>query len=67
MRGPYCGSLFYVGFDGSADSNILIRTFTVHRGWIQCPVGGGIVAQSDPAAEYEENLHKAEGMLRGLR
>ncbi len=66
-RGPYCGSLFYVGFDGSADSNILIRTFTVRRGWIQFPVGGGIVAQSDPAAEYEETLHKAEGMLRALK
>ena len=65
-RGPYCGSLFYVGFDGSADSNILIRTFTVRRGWIQCCVGGGIVAQSDPAAEYEETLHKAAGMLRAL-
>ena len=65
-RGPYCGSLFYVGFDGAADSNILIRTFTCRRGWIQCPVGGGIVAQSDPVAEYEETLHKAEGMLRAL-
>ena len=65
-RGPYCGSLFYVGFDGSADSNILIRTFTVRRGWIQCSVGGGIVAQSDPAAEYEETLHKAAGMLSAL-
>ncbi len=67
VRGSYCGSLFYVGFDGSADSNILIRTFTVRRGWIQCSVGGGIVAQSDPAAEYEETLHKAEGMLRALQ
>ena len=65
-RGPYCGSLFYVGFDGSADSSILIRTFTVRRGWIQCCVGGGIVAQSDPAAEYEETLHKAAGMLSAL-
>lgn len=67
VRGPYCGSLFYVGFDGSTDSNILIRTFTIRQGWIQCSVGGGIVAQSDPAAEYEETLHKAEGMLRALR
>jgi para-aminobenzoate synthetase component 1 len=65
-RGPYCGSLFYLGFNGQADSNILIRTFTVRNGWIQCPVGGGIVAQSDPAAEYEETLVKAEGMLRAL-
>ena len=66
-RGPYCGSLFYAGFDGRVDSSILIRTFTCRRGWIQCPVGGGIVAQSDPEAEYLETLHKAEGMLRALR
>jgi len=66
VRGPYCGSLFYVGFDGTADSSILIRTFTCKDGWVQCPVGGGIVAQSDPRAEYEETLHKAEGMVRAL-
>ena len=65
-RGPYCGSLFYVGYNGQADSNILIRTFTIRKGWIQCPVGGGIVAQSDPVAEYEETMVKAEGMLRAL-
>ncbi len=40
-RGPYCGSLGYIGFDGSMDTNILIRTFTVGRGWMQFPVGGG--------------------------
>ena len=65
-RGPYCGSLFYRGFDGTADSSILIRTLTCRRGWIQCPVGGGIIARSNPVAEYEETLHKAEGMLRAL-
>ena len=66
-RGPYCGSLGYVGFDGSMDTSILIRTFTAARGWLQFPVGGGIVADSDPAREYEETWHKAEGMLRALR
>jgi para-aminobenzoate synthetase component 1 len=66
-RGPYCGSLGYLGFDGSMDTNILIRTFTIGRGWIQFPVGGGIVADSTPEAEYEETLHKAEGLLRALR
>lgn len=65
-RGAYCGSLFYLGYGGQMDSNILIRTFTVSGGWVQCPVGGGIVAQSDPEAEYQETLHKAEGMLRAL-
>ncbi len=66
-RGPYCGSLGYLGFDGSMDTNILIRTFTVGGGWIQFPVGGGIVADSVPEREYEETWHKAEGMLRALR
>ena len=66
VRGPYCGSFFYVGFDGQMDSSILIRTFTQRHGWLQCPVGGGIVAQSEPRAEYEETLHKTEGMLRAL-
>jgi para-aminobenzoate synthetase component 1 len=65
-RGPYCGSLGYIGFDGSMDTNILIRTFTIGRGWAQFPVGGGIVADSDPAREYEETLHKAAGLLRAL-
>jgi para-aminobenzoate synthetase component 1 len=58
--------MFYHGVDGSFDSNILIRTFTHRRGWVQCPVGGGIVAQSRPEAEYRETWHKAEGMLRAL-
>lgn len=62
-RGPYCGSLFYHGFDGTTDSNILIRTIISRHGWLQLPVGGGIVADSDPVAEYEETLHKAAGML----
>jgi len=65
-RGPYCGSLGYVGFDGNMDSSILIRTITAGSGWWQAPVGGGIVAQSDPAAEYEETIQKAGGMLRAL-
>jgi para-aminobenzoate synthetase component 1 len=66
-RGPYCGALGYVGFDGTADTNILIRTFTMARGWVQFPVGGGIVADSDPRREYEETLHKAEGLVRALQ
>lgn len=64
VRGPYCGSLFYAGFNGTFDSSILIRTFVLRHGMVQCKAGGGIVAQSDPLAEYEETLHKAEGMLR---
>ena len=78
-RGPYCGALGWIGFNGAMDTNILIRTFTigplspwggegrVRGGWVQFPVGGGIVAESDPEREYEETLHKAAGMLRALQ
>lgn len=65
-RGAYCGSLGYLGFDGSVDLSILIRTITAGRGWWQFPVGGGVVAQSIPEQEYEETWHKAEGLLRAL-
>lgn len=63
-RGAYCGALGYLGFDGSADLSILIRTITASRGWWQIPVGGGIVSQSNPLSEYEETWTKAAGMLR---
>jgi para-aminobenzoate synthetase component 1 len=65
-RGPYCGCLGFIGFDGSMDTNLLIRTFTIGQGWAQFPVGGGIVADSDPEREYEETWAKAEGLLRAL-
>jgi len=66
-RGAYCGSLAYVGFDGSLDASILIRTVTASGGWWQAPVGGGITSRSDPQHEYEETWHKAEGLLRAFR
>jgi para-aminobenzoate synthetase component 1 len=66
VRGAYCGSLGYIGLDGRMDTSILIRTITAARGWWQLPVGGGIVAQSNPQEEYEETWHKAAGMLRAL-
>ncbi|MCS6850374.1 MAG: aminodeoxychorismate synthase component I [Gemmataceae bacterium] len=66
-RGPYCGSLGWISFAGDMDCNILIRTFTIGRGWCQFPVGGGIVADSTPEREYDETWHKAEGLLRALR
>lgn len=65
-RGPYCGGIGYLGFDGTLDLNILIRTITASRGWWQFPVGGGIVAQSSPQREYEETWHKAAGLLKAL-
>ena len=65
-RGAYCGSLGYIGFDGTADFNLLIRTFVATPGLVTFAAGGGITAASDPAAEHAESLHKAEGMLRVL-
>jgi para-aminobenzoate synthetase component 1 len=65
-RGAYCGALGYIGYDGAMDASILIRTITAGRGWWQFPVGGGIVADSDPQREYEETWAKAQGLLRAL-
>ena len=65
-RGAYCGSVGYLGFDGSADLNILIRTVTASKGWWQVPVGGGVVVQSDPVAEHQETWTKATSMLQAM-
>jgi len=65
-RGPYCGSLGYFSFAGDMDLSILIRTITACDGWWQLPVGGGIVADSDPNMEEQETWHKAEGILRAI-
>ncbi len=66
-RGPYCGSIGYISCGGNADFNILIRTITAAHGYWQIPVGGGITARSEPAAEEAETWAKAEGMLRAIR
>ena len=66
-RGIYCGAIGYVGFDGNMDSNIAIRTLVYSGNKICCWAGGGIVADSDAAAEYQETLDKAAGMLQLLR
>jgi anthranilate/para-aminobenzoate synthase component I len=65
-RGFYTGALFYVTPSGRLDANILIRTAVVAGGSVTFHAGGGIVADSDPAAEYQETLHKAEGLRLAL-
>nr|WP_238942422.1 aminodeoxychorismate synthase component I [Marinobacter sediminum] len=63
-RGPYCGSVFYWGLDGSLDSNIAIRTMLCDgEGTIRCWGGGGIVVDSDPESEYQETLTKVKPMM----
>lgn len=63
-RGPYTGSLGYIGFDGTMDLNIIIRTFVVKDGWAYVQAGAGIVADSDPEREYHETIKKAEALIR---
>ena len=62
-RGPYCGALAWLGFDGAMDSSILIRTMTLDRWTVRYGVGGGIVADSDPEAEWRETEVKAAAFL----
>lgn len=62
-RGLYCGSIGYIGWDGNMDTNIAIRTLIYADGKIHFSVGGGIVADSSAAEEYQETLDKAAGML----
>lgn len=63
-RGVYCGSIGYIGWDGNMDTNIAIRTMIYAQGEIHCSAGGGIVADSIEAEEYQETLDKASGMLK---
>ncbi|MDX8379792.1 MAG: aminodeoxychorismate synthase component I [Gallionella sp.] len=62
-RGVYCGVIAYFGFDGNMDSNIIIRTLVYSQGEIRCWAGGGLVADSQCEAEYQETLDKASAML----
>ena len=62
-RSVYCGSIGYVGFDGNMDSNIAIRTLVQRGGRVYTWAGGGVVADSEVDAEYQESLDKAAAML----
>ncbi len=69
-RGPYCGSLFWAGFDGAFDSSVLIRTLAFEEeadGWtFETRAGGGITADSDPADEDAEAEAKIGAIRRAL-
>ncbi|MFN3815495.1 anthranilate synthase component I family protein [Brevundimonas sp.] len=69
-RGPWCGSLFLAGFDGSLEASVLIRTVALHRAsgrWrFRTLAGAGIVADSEPAAELAETEAKIAGIRTAL-
>ena len=62
-RGPYCGSIAYIGFDGNMDSNILIRTLAYNNNKLRFWAGGGIVTDSKVNDEYQEIHDKAAALL----
>jgi anthranilate/para-aminobenzoate synthase component I len=66
VRGVYTGAIGYISAHGRVDLNVAIRTVTLADGVAHMHVGGAIVADSDPAAEYLETLDKARGMARAL-
>ncbi len=64
-RGPYCGAIGYLGFNRESQLSIAIRTAVCQNGVAHFNVGAGIVADSNPLAEYEETLAKARGFFCG--
>src|SRR3569833_51408 len=65
-RGPYCGWHGYLGFNRESHLSITIRTAICKDGLAHFNVGAGIVADSNPEAEYNETLTKAAGILAAL-
>ena len=65
-RSVYTGAIGYLSFGGEVDLNIAIRTFLVKDGRAYFQVGGGIVFDSEPEAEYQETLDKAKALIQAL-
>ncbi len=66
-RGVYTGSIGFIGLDGSACLNIAIRTIIITKRKAFAQTGGGIVADSDPEAEWSETITKARALLAGIK
>ena len=66
LSGVYCGAMGYISFGGEMGTSIAIRTLVLTGGNVYLQVGGGIVADSDPFAEYQETLQKGMGLRRAL-
>ncbi len=66
-RNAWCGSIGYISLCGRMDSSITIRTLIAENQQLYCAAGGGLVADSDAEAEYQETLHKLNRILPCLR
>jgi len=65
-RGPYAGAVGYFGFSGNMDTCLTIRTLVIKKRIAYIQAGGGVVADSDPTAEYQETVNKAKAMMRAV-
>ena len=65
-RGPYGGAVGYVDFSGNTDTCIALRTMVIRGTTVDVQAGAGIVADSDPAEEYQETVNKAMGLMRAI-
>ena len=65
-RGPYCGSVGFISFNGNMDTSIAIRTYCIRDNYVTFQAGGAIVLDSDPAMEYQESLNKVRALRRAL-
>jgi anthranilate synthase component 1 len=65
-RGPYAGAVGYVDFSGNMDTCIALRTLVIKDGVAYIQAGAGLVADSIPAAEYEETMNKARALLKAV-
>jgi anthranilate synthase component 1 len=65
-RGPYGGAVGYVDYRGNMDTCIALRTMVVKDNIVHVQAGCGVVADSDPSAEYEETLNKARALIAAI-
>ena len=66
-RGPYAGAVGYFSFSGNMDTCITIRSILIKDGRAYLQVGAGIVADSEPAKEFEETINKGQAIFRAIQ
>ncbi|MDR9392351.1 MAG: anthranilate synthase component I [Trueperaceae bacterium] len=65
-RGPYAGAFGYLAVDGAMDMALTLRTMVIEGGRVHLQAGGGVVADSDPTAEYQESVNKLAALRRAV-
>jgi anthranilate synthase component 1 len=65
-RGMYAGAILYLDFSGNLDSCIALRTLVATNGRVYIQAGGGVVADSVPAREYQETVNKARAVVAAV-